>query len=273
MKKPVTDYSKRNVDFSLIHNESDEVYDKVLELMDLKNGHKFLDLGGGYGSFLYKILKHYPDLYMEYHLWDASDIFTKKAVKDHEVYIATHRTSVKTFFTKKDLILQPASENLFDVVLCKMFIHEIPADDKKSSFDKIYKLLKPGGRLYIWKPDLHPENHIFFTSVIAKKDVLAGFKNLAEQRNFILNEELERQLIAAGFDQPQKLFTFDYILHTNRRLSSEFQDQVEKLKQWNQYILDLHPKLDQVDFTPIEADLSNDNVILSFKRVVYSAVK
>lgn len=272
MNKIIQDYEKRDVDFSLIHNESDEVYYKLIDFMSIGDGQAFLDLGGGYGSFLYKLLNHIPETKMEYHLWDSSKTFIAKAKNDYERFI-DKSPNINVNFVHHDSLKDLGNHSKFDVILCKMFIHEIPRSDKGKVFDNIYSLLKPGGRVYFWKPDLSVENYDFYTNVIAKKDQLANFENLAKERAFLLNSELEAYLADSGFQEISQLFDFDYLLQTERRLASEFRNETQKLIKWNNYIKEEHSALNQKDVTPIKEDMSINSITIEFKRIIYSALR
>jgi ubiquinone/menaquinone biosynthesis C-methylase UbiE len=272
MNKIIQDYEKRDVDFSLIHNESDEVYYKLIDLMSICEGQTFLDIGGGYGSFLYKLLNRIPETNMEYHLWDSSKTFIAKANRDYDNYLEKS-PNIKVSFVHNNGLKISENHSKFDVILCKMFIHEIPKSEKEKVFDNIYSLLKPGGRVYFWKPDLTEKNFDFYTKVIAKKDQLANFENLANERAFLLNTELEAHLAHSGFQEISKLFDFDYILHTDRRLVSEFRNETQKLIEWNNFIKEEHEALNQKDITAIKEDKSINRITIDFKRIIYSALR
>ena len=272
MNKIIQDYEKRNVDFSLIHNESDEVYYKLIDHMAFNNGQSILDLGGGYGSFLYKLLNRVPETSMEYHLWDSSNSFIRKATSDYENYRG-NKANIKVSFVNNNCLNSAESHSKYDVILCKMFIHEIPKSDKVKVFENIYSLLKPGGRVFLWKPDLTEKNFDFYTRVIAKKDELANFENLANERDFLMNTDLEVHLQNSGFQNITKLFDFDYTLHTDRRLSSEFRNETQKLIEWNNFIKEEHEVLNQKEVTRIKEDKSINRITIDFKRIIYSALR
>ncbi|MEN2281653.1 class I SAM-dependent methyltransferase [Algoriphagus sp. SE2] len=272
MNKIIQDYKKRDVDFSLIHNESDEVYFKLIDLMAICDGQAFLDIGGGYGSFLYKLLNRIPDTRMKYYLWDSNKPFIAKAIRDYEK-CANKDSNIDVSFVHNNGLNISEDHSKFDVILCKMFIHEIPKSDKEKVFNNIYSLLKPGGRVYFWKPDLSEKNYDFYRRVIAKKDQLADFENLAKERDFLLNTELEAHLANSGFQEISKLFDFDYILHTDRRLVSEFRNETKKLLEWNDFVKKEHERLNQTGFTPIKEDKSINRITIDFKRIIYSALR
>lgn len=272
MNKIIQDYEKRDVDFSLIHNESDEVYYKLIDHMAICDGQAFLDIGGGYGSFLYKLMNHIPETSMEYHLWDSSKIFIAKANSDYENCF-DKCPNIKVSFIHNDSLNISENHSTYNVILCKMFVHEIPKSDKRKVFDNIYSLLKPGGRVYFWKPHLTEKNYDFYTKVIAKKDQLANFENLARERAFLLNTELEAHLSDSGFQEINQLFDFDYILHTERRLASEFRNETQKLIEWNNFIKEEHEALNQKEITPIREDKSINRITIDFKRIIYSALR
>jgi ubiquinone/menaquinone biosynthesis C-methylase UbiE len=268
-----SDYEKRNVDYTLIHGETKEVYSKFIEVLRLKTGSKLLDIGGGYGSVLLNILENNPQLSFNYHLLENSLLQINKAKKYLDNYVTNHGSKVKINYINQDASEINLPDNTYDVVVCKMFIHEIPQHKKERIFKKIYSLLKHGGDVIFWNPNLNENDFDFYVSTIRKKDKLAKFNTLAENRCFLLNSELIEYLENVGFSDIKKLFDFDYNLHTSLRLKSEFHDKIELLNEWNDYILKCADLLPYDLRNTLIIDVSNHNVHIRFKRAVFKANK
>lgn len=268
-----SDYEKRNVDYTLIHGETKEVFSKFIEVLGLKTGSKLLDIGGGYGSVLLNILEKNPQLSFNYHLLENSLLQINKGKNYLENYVTNHGSKVNINYINQDASEINLPDNTYDIVICKMFIHEIPQHKKEEIFKKIYSLLKHGGDVIFWNPDLNENDFNFYVSTIRKKDELAKFDTLVANRHFILNSELIEYLENVGFSDIKKLFDFDYDLHTSLRLTSEFHDKNELLNEWNDYILKSAGLLPHDLRNSLIVDVSDHNVHIRFKRAVFKAKK
>lgn len=273
MTEQWSDYENRDVDYSQIHGETKEVLLKFIDALELQPGLKLLDVGGGYGSVLLSIFKNDPGIDFEYHLLDSSLRQVKKAQKHINDYLGNNQTKIQVSYIHQNATQLDLPAESYDVVVCKMFIHEIPKDKKGETLKRIFSVLKPGGAVYFWNPDLVAGDYDFYVNVIKKKDELAGFKALVKNRHFLLTAELEESLKQIGFHEIKKLFDFDYNLQTRLRLKAEFNDDIETLRAWNNYILHLAEKLDPSILSNILIEKNDDNIYLRFKRVVYKALK
>ena len=234
-----SDYETRDVDYSLIHGETKEVFSKFVQALKLKTDSKLLDLGGGYGSLLLNILENSPRLSFNYDLLDSSELQLKKAKKYIDDFLKKGENMAVVSYIHQNAAQMSLPENRYDVIVCKMFVHEIPVHKKEIIFKKIFLALKPGGHVVFWNPDLNEDDYSFYINTIRKKDELAKFNALAEDRHFLLNSELITHLETAGFSNVEKLFGFNYDLHTSRRLQAEFNNKEDDLQQWNSYIIEI----------------------------------
>jgi ubiquinone/menaquinone biosynthesis C-methylase UbiE len=267
------DYDARKVDYTLIHGETDEIYTKFISHLKLNTDVKLLDLGGGYGSLLLQITKNIPGVSFQYHLVDGS----RKQIEKATDILSSDKLSgaenvVKTFIHKNaGRLLLPT--NWFDHIICKMFIHEVPANQKTLMYKLLYEWLKPEGSVLFWMPELDEESYDLYTGIIKKKDELAGFKSLAENRHFQLNTAFVKQLNESGFNKVEKLFEFDYNLNTVLRLNQEFDNDEAKLLVLNNYILELASQFGEARMKQFDLRATGNNINLRFKRAVYRAVK
>ena len=268
-----SDYETRDVDYSLIHGETKEVFSKFVQALELKTGSKLLDLGGGYGSLLINILENSPRLSFNYDLLDSSELQLNKAKKQIDDFLKqTENETVITYIHQNAAIMR-VPDNLYDVIVCKMFVHEIPRDKKALIFKNVFLALKPGGHVVFWNPDLNQDDYSFYSNTIRKKDELAKYNALAEDRHFLLNSELITHLETAGFSNVEKLFEFNYDLHTSRRLQSEFNNKEDDLQQWNSYIIEIASFLPPDLKKSLIIDVKENNIHLRFKRAVFKALK
>jgi ubiquinone/menaquinone biosynthesis C-methylase UbiE len=267
------DYETRDVDYSLIHGETKEVFSRFVSALHLKNDARLLDVGGGYGSVFVNILEHEPQLAFSYDLLDSSLHQIKKAKTHIDNFLKGRQTKAIVNYMHQSAVAMDLPTGHYDVAVCKMFIHEISADKQQQLFKKIFSVIKPGGQLVLWAPDLDQHDHYFYKEVIRKKDELANFNNLAQNRHFLRNAELITLIEEAGFSSAEKLFDFDYDLHTSRRLKSEFNNNTALLKKWNDYILELAGQLSPELKKKLLVDVSENNIHIRFKRAVFKAVK
>jgi len=268
-----SDYDTRDVDYSLIHGETKEVFSKFVEALHLKTDSKFLDLGGGYGSVLVNVLEDDPQLSFYYDLLDSSLLQLKKAKKHIDNFLKNKKNTTTIKYIHQNAAKMNLPADTYDVIVCKMFIHEVPLHKKEKIFKKIYSILKPGGHVIFWNPDLNENDHSFYKNTIRKKDELAKFNNLVKNRHFLLNSELVTHLENAGFSDIEKLFDFNYDLHTSLRLKAEFHDKKEHLKAWNEYILTIAELLSPELKKNLLVDIKENNIHIRFKRAVFKAVK
>jgi len=268
-----SDYETRDVDYSLIHGETKEVFSKFVQALKLKTDSKLLDLGGGYGSLLLKILENSPRLSFNYDLLDSSELQLKKAKKYIDDFLKKGENMAVVSYIHQNAAQMSLPENRYDVIVCKMFVHEIPVHKKEIIFKKIFLALKPGGHVVFWNPDLNEDDYSFYINTIRKKDELAKFNALAEDRHFLLNSELITHLETAGFSNVEKLFGFNYDLHTSRRLQSEFNNKEDDLQQWNSYIIEIAGFLPPDLKKSLIIDVKENNIHLRFKRAVFKALK
>ncbi len=268
-----SDYETRDVDYSLIHGETKEVFSKFVQALKLKTDSKLLDLGGGYGSLLLNILENSPRLSFNYDLLDSSELQLKKAKKYIDDFLKKGENMAVVSYIHQNAAQMSLPENIYDVIVCKMFVHEIPVHKKEIIFKKIFLALKPGGHVVFWNPDLNEDDYSFYINTIRKKDELAKFNALVEDRHFLLNSELITHLETAGFSNVEKLFGFNYDLHTSRRLQAEFNNKEDDLQQWNSYIIEIAGFLPPDLKKSLIIDVKENNIHLRFKRAVFKASK
>lgn len=99
-----------------------------------------------------------------------------------------------------DIRNTPFDEDTFDTVVIKMGIHEVSLADQLEVLKEVYRILKPGGKFATW--DLafsSKEGQKIFQDIIRKKDTLAGFTQMVENRWFPTEQEIMDSFEKAGF--------------------------------------------------------------------------
>ncbi|MVN91237.1 class I SAM-dependent methyltransferase [Mucilaginibacter aquatilis] len=270
---PVNAYEVRNADYSVVHAESEVDFDQFIKVLNINDGDKVIDVGGGYGSIFLRLLPRQPHVNFEYDLLDGGMLQLKKGEERISASLQQHNNQSVVRYLHQDATELNLQSNYYDLVICKMFLHEIPAIHQKALINRLFEIVKPGGRLVVWNPDLQESDYKFYTSVIRKKDELAGYQSLVQNRHFLLNADFCGLTHEAGFTSIQKQLTFDYHLHTRNRLNEEFFGDKQKLKDWNDYILQIAKDLDIATRTELKIKSLDDNVYINFKRSVYSLIK
>jgi ubiquinone/menaquinone biosynthesis C-methylase UbiE len=275
MKAPLilNAYEVRNADYAVVHAESDIDFDQFIAVLDIKDGEKVIDVGGGYGSIFIRLIQRKPHISFKYDLLDGGMFQLKKGEEKIKILLEQFDNSSEVRYLHQDACELTLEEDYYDLVICKMFLHEIPLQLKKKLISDLFTIVRPGGRIVVWNPDLHENDHKFFTSVIRKKDELAGFDSLVQNRHFFLNSDFEKMMLDAGFTNFERMLTFDYHLHTINRLNEEFAGDKEKLKQWNQHILNIAADLDEPTRTDLKIMANEDDVYINFKRGIFSLQK
>ncbi len=266
-------YEVRNANYAIVHSESEVDFNQFIDVLEIKDGENVIDVGGGYGSIFIRLVNRYPEASFNYDLLDGGKFQLNKAEEKINALLKEKDNQSVVRYLHQDATALNLPEEHYDLVICKMFFHEIPQIYKKSLINKLSSIIKPGGRMVIWNPDLNQSDYQFYTSVIKRKDELAGFESMVQNRHFLLNEDLYDLLNDAGFAGFQKLLTFDYHLNTINRLDEEFSGDKTKLQLWNQYILQIAEQLDDETRERLKINVIGDDVYINFKRGIFSVQK
>lgn len=72
------DYMRRDVNFNTIHATNEKHFDIFFEILNIKEGHRVLDIGGGYGEVAFEFYKRNKDISYHYHLLEPSEFQINK---------------------------------------------------------------------------------------------------------------------------------------------------------------------------------------------------
>ena len=274
MKQPVLNaYEIRNADYAVVHSESEVDFNEFIEALAIKNGETVVDVGGGYGSIFIRLMQRHPEINFAYDLLDGGMFQLKKGEVKIKALQELYNNQSQVRYLHQDALQLDLPANHYDLVICKMFLHEIPEICKKDLIQSLFAIVKPGGRVVVWNPDLEENDYTFYTSVIRKKDELAGYESLVQNRHFLLNREFYVLMRDAGFTAVRKLLTFDYHLHTVNRLNEEFSGDELKLQEWNDYIMTIAEELDTPTRELLKIKSLDNDIYINFKRSVFSVEK
>jgi len=274
MTQPVLNaYEIRNADYAVVHSESEVDFNEFIEALAIQDGECVVDVGGGYGSIFMRLLQRHPKIKFDYDLLDGGLFQLKKGEQKITALQKLYSNQSQVRYLHQDALQLNLPANYYDLVICKMFLHEIPEIYKKELIKDLFSIVKPGGRVVIWNPDLEEHDYTFYTNVIKKKDQLAGYESLVQNRHFLLNRDFYRLMQDAGFIEAKKLLTFDYHLHTVNRLNEEFGGDELKLQEWNHYIMSIAEELDVPTRELLKIQSLDNDIYINFKRSVFSVAK
>ena len=123
----------------------------IVETANIRTGDKVLDVGCGTGD-LTLTAKNYAGAFGAAYGIDASpegiDLARKKAT----------RSSIEAVFEIGLIEKIPYPNATFDVVISRLVIHHLPDDLKQRGLAEVFRVLKPGGRVFLvdFKPPTNP---------------------------------------------------------------------------------------------------------------------
>lgn len=165
--------------------------EKMIQEMELSQGDKILDVGGGTGMLLEKILKERSDV--DVYLLDESKEMMQKAPTSH------NKVRGKACRT-------PFDSETFDLVLCVDALHHF--ENKSESLREMVRVLKPEGEILIL--ELDPQSPL-------TKFIEFGEKLVGEPSYFFEPETLKDFFSSRDFQTSiKKLHTYDYILQIKK---------------------------------------------------------
>jgi ubiquinone/menaquinone biosynthesis C-methylase UbiE len=139
----------------------------IVEMANVKLGDKVLDVGCGTGD-LTLTAENYVGTSGSAHGIDASPVVIDLARKN-----AKRRRSHAVF--EVGLIEKiPYPDATFDVVISRLVIHHLPEDLKRRGIAEIFRVLKPGGFVFLadFKPPTNPVLAHIVTALIGHKTMM-----------------------------------------------------------------------------------------------------
>lgn len=114
----------------------------VIEMAGIKPGDKVLDVGCGTGNLTLTVKNYVGESGSAYGL-DASPEMIAAARKKQK------RSGIQAVFDVGLIEQIPYPEATFDAVISRLAIHHLPGDLKRQGFSEIFRVLKPGGFLFV----------------------------------------------------------------------------------------------------------------------------
>lgn len=265
----MNDYNQRNVDFKTIHATSPTHFDIFYEVLRSQTPTSLLDIGGGYGSLLFEYLNRYPALNFDYHLLEASSFQIEKGKKILAERGQIQKEKLRVNFLHSEFLTADLTPQSFSHIVLKMVLHEFAQNQQKYVLNKTFELLQDNGMVLVWMPLLKDYDYDFFNAVIREKDYQAGYLNLSAQRHFCHQKEFVEMAKNAGFSKINLVFNFEYILDTQLRLSSEFNNNQNAYAKWLTHINLLYDNLSSSKQNQIHFLSLPNRIFMQFFRGLY----
>lgn len=127
-----------------------EIWDELLDDLDLRGDERLLDLGCGRGAVLLAAARRLPDgRAVGIDLWRTVDQ-SGNARQVTERNAAAEGVADRVELRTADMIELPFGEGEFDVIVSSLAIHNIPAKALRAqAVSEALRVLRPGGRLVI----------------------------------------------------------------------------------------------------------------------------
>jgi len=265
-------YDRRIVNYESIHGLKEHYFDLMADAIKPLRGERILDVGAGYGAATRELIHRNKETDIQYVLLEKSNVQLDRAKK-----VLSNITGPAFFgnniaFVNGAIQNHPFESGSFNKVIAKSFIHEIPKNEKVSSFRSIKDMLKADGRFIIWNYILDDINCDYVRDMIRKKDELAGYDALVNDRHFPTEKELLNDLNDAGFSDVQEIHSFDYTHNSLSRLG-EFNNDQSILNTYNKYLLEKAGELDNKTKENLKLNYEKNNVTVVIKQSILTAGK
>ncbi|BBX48076.1 class I SAM-dependent methyltransferase [Mycobacterium cookii] len=138
-----------------------EVWNRVLDDLNLKGDETVLDMGCGRGAVLLAAAKRLPHgRAVGVDIWqaDQTDNSESATLTNAELECVADRIELHT----GDMTALPFDDNSFDAIVSSLAIHNIPTrEGRRHALNEAMRVLKPGGRLAIadlWETRQHADH-------------------------------------------------------------------------------------------------------------------
>ncbi len=183
-KAEVEIYDASHADFRDIETESI----KVLDLLEIKEGHRLIDFGSGTGTFAIQAARRCARVY-------AVDV--SQAMLDHAAVKAVKAGAANIEFHLAGFLTYEHAAAPVDTVVTTFAFHHLPDFWKGIALKRIKGMLKPGGQLYLHDVILEETN--------ALENVAAFIDKLAAAGGTPLREDCERHF-------KDEFSTYDWVM-------------------------------------------------------------
>ena len=204
-------FDDRIVRYEKIHKVKDQDYEELINAIDIKEGEVIFEGCAGYADVSKHIVestkdfKEKPEIYIQ----DESLVQMNRAQEELEL--------PKDHMILGDIRSTGMDENKFNKTVIKMGVHELPKDEQPKVFKEMYRILKADGEFIIWELSLDEDTQKIFQDIIHKKDELAGFDAMVNNRYFQRHDELQVLFQNAGFKDIKDEYNMRYVFNPKGR--------------------------------------------------------
>jgi len=271
-----TSFDRRIVRYEEIHSINSDDFRAFVDAAAVKGPCRILDCGCGYGAFTREVLRatessrSMGETDLRIDLIDESPVQLDRARDELRPWLSASGADLHFIAgVFPDDLGQPSEE--YDVVACKMVLHEIRKHQQQRFVENAFECLKPGGRFVAWDVCLSPDIATFYRNVIKSKDAIAGYESMAERRYFLTEGELRTLFLSSSFGAVKFVRDIHYRFDTRKRLVPEFGGDEFLFAQWEDFIRKAAAALNPAVLARLQYLDSGDSISFNVRKVIVVA--
>lgn len=236
-----TSFDQRVVRYEEVHAIHPDDFRAFVDMTGVMDTHsKVLDCGCGYGAITRELLRA-----TEHSRTQGNTRLTIDLIDESAIQLSRARMELQQWLSSRNATLSFIEgvfpddlENgrTYDVIACKMVLHEVDRGQQPSFVDGLYQSLTPQGRLLLWDICLSADVADFFRAIVRRKDQLLGFDSMVQRRSFLTEEDLMNLFRRSSFERVQLARDILYRFDTSRRFLTEFRADREKFELWTDFV-------------------------------------
>jgi 2-polyprenyl-3-methyl-5-hydroxy-6-metoxy-1,4-benzoquinol methylase len=236
-----TSFDRRIVRYEELHAISQVDFRTFVDTAAIYGHCRLLDCGSGYGAFTREVLlatessRLSGETHLKIDLIDESPVQIERAQTELQAWLDAPGVSLRFVQGTFPDDLNEFSEQ-YDVVACKMVLHEIRKERQLSFLENTHECLSRAGRLVLWDVCLSPDIAPFYRAVIRSKDALAGYPSMVERRYFLTEEEMRALFHASTYRHVTFVKDILYRFDTRKRFIPEFGGDSSRFAQWQEFV-------------------------------------
>lgn len=276
---PHTSFDQRIVRYEEIHSIQQSDFRAFVDAAEIHGRSSILDCGCGYGAVTREVLlatenerlKGGADLAID--LVDESHVQIERARLELSPWLGGAPGATLAFINGSfpgDLV---RGSGPYDVIFCKMVLHEITKDQQLLFLTSAHEHLKIGGRFVFWDVCLSADIAEFYRAVVRAKDSLAGYETMAQRRNFLSESELRLLFEASPFGRVDFVKDIAYRFDTQKRLLPEFLGDESRFDEWQQSIRKSVTTLSSAALASIHYQDEGPSISFNVRKVIAVAIR
>jgi SAM-dependent methyltransferase len=273
-----TSFDLRVVRYEEIHSIRSDDFRAFVNAAMVSGKCRILDCGCGYGAVTREILlateqgRLAGELQVSVDLIDESTVQLDRAKTELQRWLHDPATNLRfitgIFPDDLDVFSEP-----YDVIACKMVLHEVRQNQQPMFLRQLHECLKPGGRLILWDVCLSSDIASFYRSVVRSKDALAGYATMVERRNFLTEDEIKGLFEASPFGYAEFVRNILYRFDTMKRFIPEFKGDSVRFAQWQDFIRKSASAIDPSILAAIHYCDEGDSIAFDIRKVIVRGIR